>query len=317
MPLHCAFPVTPVIYGAQFAVYNPQFGNPPGPGGGGRPSVHPLRILFITDIHSNFQGMEACLAAAPEHDRIVNLGDIVGYGGSPNEVTGKWRPLGGLLVRGNHDKACTGITGIETFNPIAGLAALWTKGVLTPENLEWLRVLPQGPIPLDGVVPGAAAAQTIPPDAQPATPKAADGSVKVECVHGSPLDEDEYIIVMRDAVEPLTTTQAALTFFGHTHIQGGFSVHGDRWDTLRPIYSNKKTAESCVLQLRPDGKYLINPGSAGQPRDGDWRVAFCTFDTEAYTVTFFRVPYDLKGAQEAIRQAKLPERLASRLADGR
>src|SRR6059058_204869 len=115
--------------------------------------------------------MEACVKAAPSYDAVINLGDIVGYGGSPNEVTDASRALGGQFVRGNHDKACTGITGVEEFNPIAGLAALWTKQTLTPENLEWLRALPQGPIPLpgNGTKPGAA-----PPSAEqdPATPAA-------------------------------------------------------------------------------------------------------------------------------------------------
>src|SRR2546423_14416449 len=89
--------------------------------------------------------MEACLKAAPSYDAVINLGDIVGYGGSPNEVTDASRKLGGQFVRGNHDKACTGISGIETFNPIAGLAALWTKQILTPENMTFLREMPKGP----------------------------------------------------------------------------------------------------------------------------------------------------------------------------
>src|SRR5438477_9338514 len=92
------------------------------------------------------EGLEACLASAPKHDLVVNLGDIVGYGASPNEVTERSRQLGSLFVRGNHDKACTGVSGLEYFNPIAGLAAMWTQESLTPENFEWLRALPQGPL---------------------------------------------------------------------------------------------------------------------------------------------------------------------------
>ena len=222
-------------------------------------------------------------------------------------------------MRGNHDKACTGVTGVEGFNPIAGLAALWTKEALTPQNLEWLKALPMGPVQLEGINIGAppAAATSLPTSAEAATAATPNGAGKVECVHGSPLDEDEYIIVMHDAMEPLTVTNAVVTFFGHTHIQGGFCVHGGQWDTLRPVYSAKNERESCVLQLRHDGKYLINPGSVGQPRDGDWRAAFCLFDSDAYTVTFCRVPYDLQSAQKHILDAKLPDRLALRLADGR
>ena len=141
--------------------------------------------------------------------------------------------------------------------------------------------------------------------------------VKVQCVHGSPLDEDEYIIVMRDAYQPLLASDATITFFGHTHIQGGFCTHGEEWETLRPVYRTKREMESCDLAITPGAKYLINPGSAGQPRDGDWRAACALLDTNESRVTFYRVPYDVKKAQERIFSAKLPDRLALRLSEGR
>jgi len=140
---------------------------------------------------------------------------------------------------------------------------------------------------------------------------------KVQCVHGSPLDEDEYIIVMRDAYEPLMQTDAILTFFGHTHIQGGFCKRSEEWETLRPVYRTKKSLESCDLAIMPGAKYLINPGSAGQPRDGDWRAACLMFDSDEKRVTFYRVPYEVEKAQKAIHDAKLPDRLATRLTEGR
>ena len=265
----------------------------------------PVRILVISDIHSNLQGFEACLAAVPKYDLVANLGDIVGYGGSPNEVTDRSRQSGALFVRGNHDKACTGITGVEEFNPIAGLAALWTKQTLTPENLEWLKALPMGPVPMNNLWN------------KEQSPEKAAESGQVQCVHGSPLDEDEYIIVMRDAYEPLMQTEATVTFFGHTHIQGGFCKRGEEWETLRPVYRTKKSVDSCDLAIMPGAKYLINPGSAGQPRDGDWRAACLLFDTDEMRVTFYRTPYEVEKAQKAIQQAKLPERLATRLTEGR
>jgi len=261
-----------------------------------------LRVFIISDIHSNLQGMEACVKAAPSYDAVINLGDIVGYGGSPNEVTDSSRKLGGQFVRGNHDKACTGISGIETFNPIAGLAALWTKQILTPDNMSFLREMPKGPIDMSG-------------NGKPGGP--VSGLHGVQCVHGSPRDEDEYIIVMRDAVEPLANMQAQLTFFGHTHIQGGFCLDNEQWGTLRPVYHSKTGPEKVVLDLKENVKYLINPGSAGQPRDGDPRAAFAIFDTESLTIEFHRVPYEIKAAQKAILDNKLPERLASRLSEGR
>ncbi|HSE50179.1 MAG TPA: metallophosphoesterase family protein [Terriglobales bacterium] len=252
-----------------------------------------MRILIISDIHANLEGLEAALAAAPKYDLVLNLGDIVGYGASPNEVTDRSRQLGKIFVRGNHDKACTGVMGIDGFNPVAGLAAMWTKQNLKPDNLEFLKNLPQGPVKVDGLE-------------------------NMQLVHGSPLDEDEYIIVQRDAYEPLTKAAAPLTFFGHTHIQGGFAVDGEGvWTTIRPLYKTKDQAESYALKLAVTTKYLINPGSTGQPRDGDPRAAFLTYDTEKSVVTYHRVPYDIKGAQKRIFDAKLPDRLALRLADGR
>jgi diadenosine tetraphosphatase ApaH/serine/threonine PP2A family protein phosphatase len=251
-----------------------------------------MRVLILSDIHGNLEALQACLAHAPERDLVVNLGDIVGYGASPNEVTARSRDLGGLIIRGNHDKACTGLMEIDDFNPIATAAALWTREALEPENLEWLKALPAGPRPVEQV-PG------------------------VQCVHGSPLDEDEYLVVMRDAVEPLEEVEVPLTFFGHTHIQGGFSLIEGRGETLRPFYEARDKAESFELGLEREGRYLINPGSVGQPRDGDWRAAFAIFDVEEWGITFYRVPYYIEGAQQRIREAGLPERLASRLSDGR
>ncbi len=251
-----------------------------------------MRVLLLSDIHSNFEGLQACLAAAPSCDKVVNLGDIVGYGGSPNEVAEETRKLGGLFVRGNHDKACTGVMGVEAFNPVAGLAALWTMKKLTPENLEFLKNLPHGPVPLNG-------------------------TDDVQLVHGSPIDEDEYIIVLGDAVEPLMRSSVPLTFFGHTHIQCVFSVKDNKLEMMRPMYRTKDQVDSYEVKLERGMRYLVNPGSVGQPRDGDRRAGFGIFDTESYTFTFRRVPYNIEGAQQRIMEAKLPDRLATRLADGR
>jgi diadenosine tetraphosphatase ApaH/serine/threonine PP2A family protein phosphatase len=223
---------------------------------------------------------------------VVNLGDVVGYGASPNEVIEHSRRLRKIVVRGNHDKACAGISNMEDFNPIAGLAALWTRTMLNKENLEWLRALPQGPEHIDGV----------------------EG---VQLVHGSPHDEDEYLLLLPEALRSLDETEPRITFFGHTHIQGGFFAGTDEAAAIRPVYNSHGTAEKYVFKLRKNVRYLINPGSVGQPRDGDWRAAFALFDTEAFAVTYHRVNYNLEQAQHRILEADLPERLATRLAQGR
>jgi predicted phosphodiesterase len=251
-----------------------------------------VRILLLSDIHANLEALEATLAGAPSFDLVVNLGDIVGYGASPNEVADRSRALGKTFVRGNHDKAATGIMDLEDFNPMAAAAAMWTRNELTPDNLEWLRALPHGPVFL------------------PEFPT-------VQLVHGSPNDEDEYVVSLGDALAPLITLTTPMTFFGHTHLQGGFFANGSSADGFRPEYKTVGQPESASLQLKPATRYLINPGSVGQPRDGDWRAAFGLFDTDAQIIHFHRTPYNLKAAQDRIFAAKLPPRLATRLAAGR
>ena len=139
----------------------------------------------------------------------------------------------------------------------------------------------------------------------------------IQFVHGSSLDEDEYTVSASDAIEPLITNPAPITFFGHTHLQGGFVLSGAISEAYRPAYRTVGQPESSDWPLRKDRRYLINPGSVGQPRDGDWRAAFALFDSEAWIATFYRVPYNLRVAQEKILAANLPQRLATRLATGR
>ena len=251
-----------------------------------------MRILLLSDIHSNLEALQACLAVAPPTDLIVNLGDIVGYSASPNEVTTRVRELGGTFVRGNHDKVVTGIDNVENFNPIAGLAALWNRDQLNSDHLDWLRALPHGPV----VVPELPG---------------------VQFVHGAPDDEDRYVVTIEDALQTLATSQDSVVFFGHTHVQGIFSLRSGLAQNIHPEYPSIAKQETWDFQLETGATYMINPGSIGQPRDGDWRAAFAIFDTEKQAVTFYRVPYDLRSAQERIFAANLPPRLATRLAAGR
>jgi diadenosine tetraphosphatase ApaH/serine/threonine PP2A family protein phosphatase len=251
-----------------------------------------VRVLILSDIHANLPALQACLQAAPAHDLVVNLGDIVGYGANPNEAVNTSRSLGGLFVRGNHDKAVSGISDARDFNPIAEAAVAWTRAQLTPENLQWLRELPHGPVESTDV-PG------------------------VQFVHGSPRDEDEYLTDRRNAQEALQTVRLPITFFGHTHRQGAFLPQEDDSGFLLPAQKTLGDGEANAFELDPGEKYLINPGSIGQPRDGDWRAAFAFFDSGSRVVTFYRVPYDLKAAQQAILGTNLPKRLADRLAEGR
>jgi predicted phosphodiesterase len=246
-----------------------------------------VRYLILSDIHANLQALEAVVAETKgRYDEALCCGDLIGYGADPNPVVEWVRANCSLVVRGNHDKACTGLDDLEWFNPVARQAALWTQKVLTEENASYARDLPKGPLVLGDF----------------------------ELVHGSPYDEDEYVLAAEEASQAFGYLERRLTFFGHTHVQGGFIWNHTRVETIaRP----SPRSESHVLEIDPSCAYLLNPGSVGQPRDGDWRAAYLLYDSGASMLTYYRVGYDLADAQKAIRDAGLPPILADRLSIGR
>lgn len=253
-----------------------------------------MRALILSDIHSNIDALEAVMAAAPQHDVVWNLGDVVGYGAAPAAVIARVREMGSLFVRGNHDRACCGLDDAANFNPVALAAVRWTERQLSEEAAQWLRELPCGPV------------------------ECTSHGRTVCCVHGSLRDEDEYLSSAWEAEEQPAGVPGQVTFFGHTHVQGGFAANAaGEWSELKPAYSYTEEAESYELDLRGTAKYLLNPGSVGQPRDRDWRAAFALYDDAVERVTFFRVPYDVRLAQMRIQRAGLPDVLGSRLRVGR
>jgi predicted phosphodiesterase len=244
-----------------------------------------LRYLVISDLHSNLEGLEAVLGDSKgQYDRIICCGDLAGYGPNPNEVIDWSRANLSAAIRGNHDRACAGMENLEWFNPVAQAATRWTIEQLTPENLEYLRSLPAGPLAIENFM----------------------------VVHGSPLDEDEYLISANDARNVFGYMDTNLVFFGHTHLQCGFGWKGGRQ------YSLPRAANHEVwLRAESDSAWLVNPGSVGQPRDGDARAGYALFDSEANEILLRRVPYDSERTRLKIEAAGLPPVLGSRLAIGR
>jgi len=237
-------------------------------------------FLIVSDIHGNREALEAVLAdARGQYDRILCLGDLAGYGADPN-FTVEWaRANVSAIVRGNHDKVCAGLESLYSYRPAARAAAEWTVGTLTAENRSYLERLPRGPLPYEGF----------------------------DLVHGSPLDEDEYLVTASDVAAIVKEIETPLSFFGHTHHQGGFLI----------VRGNVKSIDPrLMLNLERRYRYLVNPGSVGQPRDGDPQAAYAIYRPEDQVVEFRRTLYDAAAAAGKIRAAGLPDALASRLLTG-
>jgi predicted phosphodiesterase len=241
-----------------------------------------MRIAVISDIHGNLRALEAVLAAidAERPDAIWCLGDLVGYGPRPNECIAIVSERASICLVGNHDLGVTGAIGLHEFSPDAAEAARWTQGVLDDRAGAFLR----------GLEPSA----TI------------EGA---ELYHASPRDPVwDYILTADAAYDALNQTTAPLVLVGHSHValavvladghlSGGLAPDGTR------------------LELE-DGRWLINPGSVGQPRDGDPRAAYLWLDLDRMFAAFRRVPYPVEQTQAELRERGLPESLAARLALG-
>jgi predicted phosphodiesterase len=247
-----------------------------------------MRYLILTDIHANLEALETVLsdAHARGYDETLVLGDLVGYGADPNAVVERVRALQPIaIVRGNHDKVAFGLDQAEGFNTVAKAAAEWMLEVLTPGNREWIALLPQGPLAVDDLI---------------------------EICHGAPYDEDAYIFDETDARLALKTAIRPLCLFGHTHYPVAFELMNGTF-TRRGLAAEAE----AHLDLGEGVTYLLNPGSVGQPRDGDPRAAYAIVDTGVKRVELFRLMYPVEAAQAKVISAGLPEILARRLAAGR
>ena len=241
-----------------------------------------MPYLILSDIHGNREALEAVLDhACGQYDQILCLGDLVGYGADPNFVVDWARSHATAIIRGNHDRATVEDDSLDSYGAAARDATLWTRQALGPENLEYLFSMPQGPLLYEDFT----------------------------LVHGSPVDEDQYLVAPGDVAPLLPCLNTRLTFFGHTHVQGGFLGTPEGVKTIDP---------GCALNMQPDqGFYLVNPGSVGQPRDGNWRAAYALYSPQAQRVEFARVSYNVGPAAEKIVLAGLPAMLAARLLMGK
>lgn len=246
-------------------------------------------VCIITDVHSNWEALQAVDAAAfrlaPE--RVICLGDLVGYNADPDACMEWASSRVSDVIRGNHDKAVSGLLPLDWFNPVARQAALWTRKAMSPDTLSRLTVLPGGPQePVPGVV----------------------------MCHGTPMDEDRYMIEKGSIGESFAFMEsrhkgARVCFFGHTHV---------------PMIVRKKAGGRKAETLSVDEEtvleegwtYLINPGSVGQPRDGNPGATFGILDTKTWSYRMHRVAYDAGETRRKIAAAGLPPQLALRLEGG-
>ena len=245
-----------------------------------------MRYFIFSDVHANLEAFDAVLSAIAEEqvDRMIFLGDIVGYGAQPNEAVDRLKQLKPhAMIRGNHDKVIASIEDGKSFQDLAYASAMWARLQIRPDNEAYLRCMPQGPITLEQ---------------------------EIQISHGSPHDEDFYILNQWDARPILHQSKSWIVFYGHTHLPMIYSTES-KFSQYFP------EEDESHYRLSKDEQYLINPGSVGQPRDLNPKASFALLDTDENTICIKRVGYDIQATQRKIREAGLPIWHADRLAAGR
>jgi diadenosine tetraphosphatase ApaH/serine/threonine PP2A family protein phosphatase len=247
-----------------------------------------MRCLVISDIHANLAAFEAVLndvkVRSLAYDIVWCLGDLVGYGPSPNECIDLLRTLPHVCLAGNHDWAVVGRLDPRTFHESAAFVVKWTQAHLSPQNMNYLKARPEL-LPQDDYL----------------------------LAHASPREPIwEYITDVNVAEENFEYTVAPFCLVGHTHVPVLFVKDGRTGNVHVAL-----PAANMPISLKRDSRYIINPGSVGQPRDGDPRAAYAILDTSTCTWTLYRVEYEIKLTQEKMRQDHFPARLVERLDYGR
>lgn len=245
-----------------------------------------MKYAIVSDIHSNIEALGAVLEDAKTQgaEAFLCCGDVIGYGADPNGCIKMLEERTTRCILGNHDEAAVYGSTIHSFNPQAKKALLWNQEHLAEESKDWLRSLP-----MDLTV-----------------------DETVQLVHGSPRSIEEYVLGLEQAAWILaemekTWPSVRLLFFGHTHMA---MYIGPKAELLVEDPNHK------VLRLQEDKRYLVNPGSVGQPRDRDWRSSYALYDSKEHLLEFRRVEYDVASAQKKILEAGIPPTFALRLQFG-
>jgi len=241
-----------------------------------------MRCGIISDVHGNLDALKAVELelASRSVDRVICLGDVVGYGANPNECVEWVQRHCHTVIAGNHDWAATGQTPLEYFNPIAKEACLWTRSHLDEDYLEYLRELP---LTFEW-----------------------EEAIMVHATPSCPAEWD-YLFSLIDAIREFKSFHQRICFVGHSHQVMVAVEEGKRYHMIN----------SAIHHLKQGVRYIVNVGSVGQPRDLDPRASFGIYDTDKESIEIVRVPYKVENAQEKILKAGLPEFLAIRLAMGR
>ena len=251
-----------------------------------------MRLLVLSDIHGNRFGLEAVFEAARgQYDALLCLGDVVGYGAHPNECCEMLREAKAECLSGNHDAAALGLIDLSWFNDAAAAAALWTRRELSEANTKWLRALP--------------GAREFP-------------EWNLQAVHGSLRQPwEEYILDVPTAAATMRLMSCELCFFGHTHRSIAYCAEIDDAESRWLDFEEAALPDGGEFELEPGWRFLVNPGSCGQPRDGNRQARYAILDSETATISIMAIDYDWNAARRAIHDAGLPRELGDRLLRGR
>jgi predicted phosphodiesterase len=243
-----------------------------------------MRIVIVSDIHSNLAALQAVLDHAGAYDLLWNLGDTIGYGPRPNECVAEMQSRAAAMIAGNHDLACLGKIDLSDFNPEARTANLWNGEQLTPDHYQALVQL-EPTARIDG---------------------------RVLLAQGSPREPVwEYLLTRAQAIDNFRRFEQQVCFIGHSHVPLVFRLRANG-----TCDGPSSPDSGMALELQDDMRYIINPGSVGQPRNQDPRAAYAVFEPDANLITFYRVAYDIEQTQEQMRAVHLPSSLVTRLQYG-